>query len=68
MEKIADRVKDYNIKSDRTIIKLIDQYNFSKFTLRVNKNEQNYLLPLRKINITDSKAEGDRPSFCHSSA
>jgi hypothetical protein len=31
-KNIAEKVKDYKIRSDRTIIKLIDQYNFSKYT------------------------------------
>ena len=29
---IADKVKDYIIRSDRTLIKLIDEYNYSKYT------------------------------------
>ena len=29
---IADKVKEYKIRSDRTIIKLIDEYNYSKYT------------------------------------
>jgi len=29
---IADKVKDCNIQSDRTLIKLLDEYNFSKYT------------------------------------
>lgn len=29
---IADKVKECNIRSDRTLIKLIDQYNYSKYT------------------------------------
>lgn len=29
---IADKVKDCSIRSDRTLIKLIDEYNYSKYT------------------------------------
>lgn len=29
---IADKVKDYIIRSDKTLIKLIDEYNYSKYT------------------------------------
>jgi len=29
---MADKVKDYDIQSDRAIIKLLDEYNFSKYT------------------------------------
>jgi len=31
---IADKVKDYIIRSDKTLIKLIDEYNYSKYTQR----------------------------------
>ena len=29
---IAEKVKDYDIQTDRTLIKLVDEYNFSKYT------------------------------------
>jgi len=31
-KSIADRVKDYFVRSDKTLTKLIDEYNYSKYT------------------------------------
>ncbi len=31
---IADKVKDYIVRSDKTLTKLIDEYNYSKYTQR----------------------------------
>jgi hypothetical protein len=32
IKTMADEVKDYIIRSDKTLVKLIDEYNYSKFT------------------------------------
>jgi len=32
IKAMADEVKDYVIRSDKTLVKLIDEYNYSKFT------------------------------------
>jgi len=32
IETVADKVKGYTSRSDRTLLKLIDQYNYSKYT------------------------------------
>lgn len=32
IKNVADKVKDYVVHSDKTLIKLIDEYNFSKYT------------------------------------
>jgi len=29
---IVDNVKNYTVQSDKTIVKLIDEYNYSKYT------------------------------------
>jgi hypothetical protein len=33
-KSVADKVKNYIIRSDKTLIKLIDEYNYSKYTQR----------------------------------
>lgn len=34
MKEFADKVKDYDIRSDRTLVKQVDEFNYSKHTKR----------------------------------